>query len=72
MKYRIVEFKVAQENTGFRFFVETGTVFRQSFMTFFSVKKTVWEPESGHVSFQDALNRIEQLKLMEPIFHEIK
>ncbi|CAB4218811.1 hypothetical protein UFOVP1596_44 [uncultured Caudovirales phage] len=79
MKYRIVEFKVPQPGTGNRFFVDTGTLFWKKVVAFIYWPSILWEHDEdeenkplGHKTFKDAMERIEEIKLMQPVIHQIK
>ena len=82
MKYRIVEFKVPQPGTGNRFFVDTGTPYWKKVFAFIYWPSILWEQDIdpdekdgkplGHKSFKEAMARVDEIKLMQPVIHRIK
>ncbi len=86
MKYRIVEFKIPEDTTGDLFFVETGKVIWKKLFWFVFYPHTVWEKDLkeihtaneiqhkpiGHKTIESAIERIEQIKDLQPKYHEIK
>jgi hypothetical protein len=70
MKYRITEFKLADDNDN-KFFVEVGEVYKRSMLPW--IKSGIyWTVDSGHKTFADAMRRIEYLQSNQPKYYNIK
>ena len=72
MRYRIVEYQIAQPETGYKFFVEVGKTYKEKVFGPFYVTKTNWALDAGFKTKEDALERIYEIKKAEPIYHIIK
>lgn len=72
MKYRIAEYQIPQPETGNKFFVEIGKLYKEKLTLWFYVSKTNWEFETGYKTMEEAVQRISELKKALPIYHVIK
>jgi len=72
MRYRIVEFPVANAD-GNRFFVETGHPYKDAWLfTFLIITKWKWELREGYKTFEDAQAGVELVKVAQPKYYYIK
>lgn len=79
MKFRIIEFKKSDRETGERFYVATGTKIKERGFLGLFWSKTIWnsyQDDKKEIvwlqSFENCIALIEAIKESLPIIHEVK